>query len=220
MISALLSFVLGLIGLTGWADEKPTPMPAKEPELQSELLLRTKADQEARTALTEWIKAHGSNGALNVAELSQEQQAEFERISVRMSEVDEENTKWLKGVVEKHGWPTNTLVGKDGADAAWLLVQHADADPRFQRQCLDLMAGLPKDEVSQSKRAYLTDRVLLAEGKKQLYGTQFHSVEGRWKPRPIEDEAQVDKRRTEIGLPPLAEYARLIEQQYGSGSKN
>jgi hypothetical protein len=127
-----------------------------------------------------------------------------------------DNTKWLKGVVERHGWPTNRLVGADGARAAWLLVQHADADPEFQRRCLELMAKLPKNEVSQSNLAYLTDRVLLAEGKKQLFGTQFTAVDGKWKPRPLEDEANVDKRRAEAGLPPLAEYIKLIEQEYGS----
>ena len=78
---------------------------------------------------------------------------------------------------------------------------------------------LPKEELSQSNLAYLTDRVLLAEGKKQLYGTQFTVVDGKWKPRPLEDEANVDKRRAEVGLPPLAEYTKLIEQAYGGSKK-
>jgi hypothetical protein len=104
----------------------------------------------------------------------------------------------------------------DGASAAWLLVQHADADPAFQRQCLDLMAKLPKEEVSQPNVAYLTDRVLLAEGKAQMYGTQFVVEEGQLKPRPIEDEANVDKRRAKMGLPPLAEYKQQMERMYGS----
>jgi hypothetical protein len=81
------------------------------------------------------------------------------------------------------------------------------------------MAKLPKDEVSRSNYAYLTDRVLLAEGKKQLYGTQFIFSNGKWRPRPIQDEANVDKRRAEIGLPPLAEYAKIIEQQYQAAPK-
>ena len=77
------------------------------------------------------------------------------------------------------------------------------------------MAKLPKHEVSLSKMAYLTDRVLLAEGKKQRYGTQFHSVDGKWQPRPIEDEANVDKRRLENGMMSLVDYAKLLEQNYG-----
>jgi Family of unknown function (DUF6624) len=81
------------------------------------------------------------------------------------------------------------------------------------------MTNLPKDEVSQSNLAYLTDRVLLAEGKEQRYGTQCTAIDGKWKPRPLEDEANVDKRRADVGLPPLAEYLKLIEQQYGGNAK-
>jgi hypothetical protein len=128
-------------------------------------------------------------------------------------------TRWLQKIVDNQGWPTKTLVGEDGANAAWLLVQHADADSQFQRKCLDLMTKLPKGEVSQVQFAYLTDRVLLAEGKKQIYGTQFHAVDGKLQPRPLEDEANVDKRRADIGLPPLADYAKELEKVYGGGSK-
>src|SRR5262245_17490196 len=219
MKRTITSLVLSLSGLMSLADDTRKPMPAKERDLQSELLRRTRADQEARDSWTQWMKDHGSNGVLNPAALSKEQRVEFERVKAKLKAVDAENTKWLKGVIEKHGWPTNTLVGTDGADAAWLLAQHADADPKFQRRCLDLMAKLPKNEVSQPNLAYLTDRVLLAEGKKQRYGTQFISVDGKWKPRPLDDEATVDKRRAEVGLPPLAEYTKMIEQRYGGSPK-
>jgi len=213
MKTTIFSLVLSLGGLA--ADDTPKQPPAKDPELQRELLRRTAVDQEARKVWVKWMNDHGVNGGAVAAKLSKEEQAEFEKLATKLKEVDEGNTKWLKGVVEKHGWPTNTLAGKDGASAAWLLVQHADADPKFQRRCLDLMAKLPKDEVSQPNLAYLTDRVLLAEGKKQLYGTQFTSVDGKWKPRPIEDEANVDQRRAAAGLQPLAEYAKIIEREYG-----
>lgn len=219
MNPTIVALVLGLGGFVALADAAPKPMPVKAPELQRELLRRTEADQAARKAWAQWMKDHGSNGVVVPATLSKEKQVEFQQVTARMKAVDEDNTKWLKGVVEKDGWPSNTRVGKDSAHAAWLLVQHADADPKFQRRCLDLMARLPKDEVSQSDLAYLTDRVLLAEGKKQLYGTQFTSVDGKWKPRPLQDEAHVDKRRAEVGLTPLAEYTKLIEQQYGGDPK-
>ena len=197
------------------ADDSSKPTAAKEPELRSELLLRTKTDQATRKAIVEWMKKHGSNGNVLEGGLSPEQKADFEKLTAEMTSADKENTNWLKNVIEKHGWPTNTMVGKDGATATWLLVQHADADPKFQRQCLDLMSKLPKKEVSQADFAYLTDRVLLAEGKKQVYGTQFVNVDGELQPQPLEDEANVDKRRKEVGLPPLAEYAKSMGELYG-----
>ncbi len=136
-----------------------------------------------------------------------------------MLRIDTENTERLGEIVERHGWPTYTLVGKDGAQAAWILAQHADSSPKFQRKCLDLMAKVPRDEISRRDVALLTDRVLLAEGKKQVYGTQFTMENGKCKPRPLEDEANVDKRRKEVGLPSLAEYFQEAESFYGGGSK-
>jgi len=182
-----------------------------EPQLRAELLQRTKVDQEARKALVNWTKEHGEE------DLNPDHFKAYERLVKTLEKIDKENTEWLKGAVAKHGWPTITLVGRDGAQAAWLLVQHADASPKFQRKCLNLMTRLPKHEVSQTNLAYLTDRVLLAEGKKQLYGTQFALTNGKWTPRPLEDEANVDERRAELGLPPLADYARQLEKAYGAG---
>lgn len=219
MKSIVASFALAFSAVGAIADDAPKSTPVKDPDLRSELLRRTKTDQEARQAWIKWMNDNGTNGGVGKGTLSKEKQAEFEKVSATMHAVDEENTKWLQGIVEKAGWPTNTAVGKDGANAAWLLVQHADADPKFQRRCLDLMTKLPKGEISQSNLAYLTDRVLLAEGKKQLYGTQFIAVDGKWKPRPIEDEGNVDKRRAEAGLSTLADYTKVIEKQYGGAPK-
>jgi hypothetical protein len=55
----------------------------------------------------------------------------------------------------------------------------------------------------------------VAEKKKQRYGTQFRMTDGKLEPSPIEDEANVDRRRKEVGLPSLAEYRKTIEEIYG-----
>ena len=180
---------------------------------------RTKADQNARIALMKWLAKQGLKGGADMDQFSEQQRADFKKLAATANKADKENTTWMKQIVENRGWPTRTLVGNDGASTAWLLVQHADADPKFQRKCLDLMVALPKSEVSQTDIAYLTDRVLLAEGKKQLYGTQCSMVEGKLVPRPLEDEANVDKLRKEVGLPPFAEYIKSSERIY-SGKSN
>lgn len=53
-----------------------------------------------------------------------------------LSWIDADNTTWIKTVIAEQGWPGTALVGDQGADDAWLLVQHADRDPEFQRQAL------------------------------------------------------------------------------------
>lgn len=219
MRSATLCFVLLAHAAMAPAGEPVKPAPPKNPELERELLRRMKADQDARNAWIQWINVHGSKGMVNAANLSPEKKAEFEKVGRRVQEEDEANTKWLQEVIDKHGWPTHSLVGKSGANAAWLLVQHADKNPKFQRVCLDLMKKLPKEEISQKNLAYLTDRVLLAEGRKQIYGTQFTTVDGKLVPRPLEDEANVDQRRAEVGLSSLEEYRKTLERVYGGPSK-
>lgn len=197
----------------------------KARDLRSELLRRRDIDQESREALIQWEKEHAPLPSLKSTN-SQEAKAEFEnllnkmpleyrQLNRRLNDIDIENTAWMKAVIKEHGWPTADMVGKDGAAAAWLLVQHADEDTAFQRQCLDTMTQLPKNAVSQQDLAYLTDRVLLAEGKTQLYGTQFTKVDGKLTLRPVEDESQLDSRRSAMGLPPMAEQLKMIKDLYG-----
>ncbi len=96
---------------------------------------------------------------------------------------------------------------------AWLLVQHADHDRAFQKECLDLMKSLPPDEVHVSNIAYLEDRVRVGEGRPQLYGTQFHLDEqGNFGPFPIEDPENIDQRRKAMNLGTLAKYTHQMEQ--------
>jgi hypothetical protein len=125
------------------------------------------------------------------------------------------NTAWLGGVIQEWGWPGRSLVGDDGADAAWLLAQHSDHDPAFQRTCLDVLAAaVERGDASQRNLAYLTDRVLLKERGTQVYGTQFTSGSGGPEPQPIEDPEGVDERRAAMGLGSLAEYAELMRGQH------
>src|SRR5262249_35173138 len=88
-------------------------------------------------------------------------------------------------------------------------------DPTFQKRCLGLLAlAVKQKDASPKHLAYLTDRVRVAEKAKQVYGTQFRQVNGKLEPCPIEDEANVDKRRKEVGLPSMAEYRKIMEAAY------
>ena len=60
---------------------------------------------------------------------------------------------------------------------------------------------------------------ILADLNVPVYGTQFTLVNGKCKPRPLEDEANVDPRRKDVGLPPLAEYLKDAESVYVGSPK-
>jgi hypothetical protein len=133
-----------------------------------------------------------------------------------MARVDAENTAWLQAVVAEHGWPGVALVGAEGAHCAWLLVQHADRAPQFQKQALALLeAAVAAGDAAQRELAYLTDRVLVADGQPQLYGTQYvDDADGGLRPRPIADPDRLDERRAAMGMESAAEYDRRMREVY------
>ena len=103
------------------------------------------------------------------------------------------NAERLKAIVSEIGWPSIPKVGRQASMWAWLLVQHADHDLEFQKQCLKMMKHLPEGEIQKKHIAYLDDRVRVNECRPQLYGTQFYMDEaGVFGPRPIEDPDNLD----------------------------
>lgn len=131
---------------------------------------------------------------------------------------DAASTAFMKETVARIGWPTITRVGNEGADNAWLLVQHADRDRPFQAHCLKLMEPLlVKGEVDPKNFAYLYDRVAIGTGKKQRYGTQATSRGNQWVISDLENPAKVDEYRRQVGLGPLKDYLDLIRRMYRQG---
>lgn len=126
-------------------------------------------------------------------------------------DITKKNSEKLRTIIKKYGWPTIGLVGKRSSRWAWFIVQHADHDPHFQKKCLEFMKEAwrknPAD-ILMSNIAFLIDRTLVNQGKKQLYGTQFYlNKRGKFVPRPIVGKLKaIDKKRSEYGLPPLQNY--------------
>lgn len=131
----------------------------------------------------------------------------FDGYHPEMQAVHEENASVLETVIQEFGWPTVLVAGEEGAEAAWLIAQHAIGLPGFQRKCLTLLdEAAGAGAVPPWQPAYLLDRILTFEGKPQVYGTSFDwDEDGLMSPRPIADPASVDTRRAAVGLPPLAE---------------
>jgi hypothetical protein len=62
--------------------------------------------------------------------------------------------------------------------------------------------------------ALLTDRVLVHDGQKQRYGSQFDVKDGKLVAQPVEDLSHLDARRASLGLPPMAEYVKLMHEMF------
>lgn len=123
--------------------------------------------------------------------------------------VDGIHNKYIHQIIDEHGYPMERTIGREGIKKFWLLVQHQDSDVALQKACLKKCDFAPKE------RAYLTDRVLVSEGKKQKYGTQMKRVAaGFLVPRTIEKGRGVDVRRKQAGLGTLEEYIRLANKRF------
>lgn len=156
------------------------------------------ADRDVRASV--WRELEGG---IALAQVDAAPLAELRRM-------DGEHQSLLRRIVSERGWPSHSMAGEDGAHAAWLLAQHAP-DHDFQRHVLALMeALLPDGEVAARDVAWLTDRVLVHEGGRQLYGTQYFVMRtgtGAAARRvetlqAVDDIDEVNRRRLALGLEP------------------
>ena len=129
-----------------------------------------------------------------------------------MARADSANTAWLKAYVARWGWPTAAQVGRKAVEAGFFIVQHAVHDTAFMRAMLPAIEqARRRGDLDGGAVAMLTDRIEVKAGHGQIYGTQLSLRGGRWVLDPIADSAAVDARRRRMGLPPLAEYLRLVD---------
>jgi hypothetical protein len=117
-------------------------------------------------------------------------------------------------LLSKYGWLGKSLVGARGNQTCFLVIQHADSATQVKYLPV-LRQSVEKGESSASDLALLEDRVLMRQGKKQIYGSQvvFDKM-GNNVLYPIEDEKNVNIRRAKVGLQPLEEYAKYFGIQY------
>lgn len=129
---------------------------------------------------------------------------------------DIENTKKLKKIIYKYGWPDIDLVGKKASHGAWLIAQHADHNVRFQEKCLKLLKNkLKENKVSSQEIAYLTDRIRVNKNLPQIYGTQFYLNKKKgFTHSPIKDRKNLDKRREKFNLESFFEYKKRLTKTY------
>lgn len=76
------------------------------------------------------------------------------------------------------------------------------------------MKAFARRELSPQDYANFTDRFRLHQGKPQIYGSGFETKDGKLVMSKTEDIKNLDKRRVKIGLPPIAEYVKMLREVY------
>lgn len=105
----------------------------------------------------------------------------------------------LKTIVASHGWPGARFAGPELAANAFTVLMRTP--PKELEALLPaLREAQAQHDVPGAQLAQAEDRLLVAKGLPQRYGTQLASG----KPIIIEDESALDIRRKMLGLPPMA----------------
>ena len=139
------------------------------------------------------------------------------KLNIEKLAIFERQIPILKDIYNEIGYPTIELVGKENSTKFFTLVQHSDADVKFQEEMLQKITNELKDgNVSGGDYAYLTDRVQVAQGKPQIYGTQldYNTDIGQAFPKNLIDSINVNKRRKEIGLVTIQEYLNKASKMH------
>jgi hypothetical protein len=191
-------------GASAWALEHPTASEAPNSQgdgrstildsaLLEDLKVRVKHDQTARKR---WLADQGNS-----------------ELARAVGSIDAENVAWLRNLISTKGFPTATQVGKEGVHLAWVLLQHADHDPKLQSDLLPtLEQRFSAGELPPNDLARMTDRVLMAGGKPQRYGTQFDWFAGDFSLPEQPMLAEIDAARAKLGLMPLADYVCTLRK--------
>ncbi len=137
------------------------------------------------------------------------QSKEVHSLIVTMNETDSINVIKVKEVLDKYAWLGADIIGKRGNSTLFLVIQHADH--ATQEKYLSMLRDAVKNgKAKASNLALMEDRVLLGQGKKQIYGSQIgmDNETQLYYVSPLEDPDNVDKRRAAVGLEPMADYVK------------
>lgn len=140
-----------------------------------------------------------------------------EHLANFMRKTDSLNYFIINRIFKKHGFPNYDLVGENGSNNFWLLIQHQDNHPEFQQEVLARMkVEADKGKASLINYAYLTDRVNVNTGQLQVYGTQMklNASQTSFEPQPVIEPEKLNERRKSIGLESIESYINLMNSRY------
>ena len=154
---------------------------------------------------------------VGMASLSADEIVEY---TAEMERVDSLNQTMVFGILDNDGWPSNL---SDKANRAiWIVIDHSDLTSRSKYLSF-VRAKADEGILDKSDYAMLNDRVLMEEGKPQVYGTQIKmaaTFDGEdmamqlylW---PVENPDALDSLRRSVGLSPIGEYLRSSSESVG-----
>ncbi|ARK12870.1 DUF6624 domain-containing protein [Fibrella sp. ES10-3-2-2] len=175
--------------------------------LKRELASIHAIDQEPRLALDSIVRFYGQS--------SKEWQHHWQQTH----KTDSMNLVRIEQIIKQYGYPGKSLVGERQKNTAWLVIQHSPLSKQEKYLSL-IQRAANAGETEKSNLALLIDRIRMYKGRKQLYGSQIITApDGSKFFHPIEDKASVNKRRAQVGLGLIEEYAKEFGVEYKPHNK-
>jgi hypothetical protein len=170
------------------------------PKTDAEKLVRMqKLDQAPRAVIQ-----------IDMTSLSSEEKAHaWAAIWAEITPIDEANQAALLAMLPPEGWFTISKYGKDGSEAAFLIIQHSNLE--LWRRFTPVLEKLAlKGEVRGAEYALMYDRLALNEHRPQRYGSQMICKAGKYVPDTLEDPEHIDQRRATLGMIPYKDYLAMF----------
>jgi hypothetical protein len=132
-----------------------------------------------------------------------------------MGKKDSINLVKVAKILDEKGWLGKDVIGAQANQTLFLVIQHSPL--KYQQKYLPMMReAVKKGNATPGNLAYLEDRVALREGRPQIYGSQSarNKMTKKSYVSPMIDPDNVDKRRAEVGLGTMVEYAAKLNIEW------
>jgi|SRR6056297_273719 len=125
---------------------------------------------------------------------------------IKYAKEDHRNQELIISIIEKCGMPTLNEVNQEQMDAIWLGLQHTENKYRIKYFPL-IEKAVKNGDLSKEQYALMKDRILMDEGKPQIFGSQIKNG----KLYDLEEPETVNERRQEMGLEPIEDYLKRFD---------
>lgn len=137
---------------------------------------------------------------------AQRKDKDISKIRKIMSDIDSINAIRVTEIIDRYGWLAPDDIGYEANEALFLCVQHSQ-DSLIQNRYLPILKEAVKKGAAKGwQYAFLTDRCLMNQGKRQIYGTQRITKNKIDYLVPLQNIDEVDSLRKDLGLEPLSDY--------------
>ena len=201
MLIWFLTAALMLTDLSPEARARLAPFNAAVAEARRDLTaLDGEASVSARLIALRALDQRPMMTRVDLSGLTEPEQREARAImDTEINRLNAGTVEALLAMVPPEGWFSSKTYGQEAATGAFLIIQHSNMD--LQKRFLPTIEAMAdRDEALKSEYALMYDRIAVAEGRLQRYGTQMQCVNGQMQPFPTEDPEQLEARRAPMGF--------------------